>query len=298
MTMYRPAQRPPGAAVDRRRTAASVRRRAMATAVGLAATLGGAAPAVATLGSAAPAVAAPAAHATDKTPILLVHGFDETLHSKIDCGDRVEMTWAKGLRHSGFTNVRTVGFYAGDAHCADNVPDRADNTVNTSIHELGRDLANLIYTRYTRHHRPVAVSAHSMGGLVVRAALDGVATHQPGFPAHLRITDVVTSGTPHAGTGEATRCAATIVECAQMVPESRFLHRLGHNPQGVGSTDWTLVGSSGDEVVPARSAVAMHQVSTRRPAISKVIYQRYAHLQLVTEPVPLHRIATGLRTAS
>lgn len=72
--------------------------------------------------------------------------------------------WVTGLRDSGFTNVRTVGFYAGDAHCTDNVPDRADNTVNTSIHELGRDLANLIYTKYTRQHRPVAVSAHSMGG--------------------------------------------------------------------------------------------------------------------------------------
>lgn len=109
---------------------------------------------------------------------------------------------------------------------------------------------------------------------------------------------MVTSGTPHAGTSWATGCAARAVECAQMVPGSGFLTGLGHNPQGVGSTDWTVVGSSGDEFVPARSAVAMHQVSTRRPAISTVIYQRYSHLQLVTEPVPLHRIATGLRTAS
>src|SRR5512142_325247 len=268
--MHRPAQQLPGAATGRRRPAASVRRRAVV-----------------------------AAHATDKTPILLVHGFDTTLHSKINCEDRAKVTpWVTGLRDNGCTTVRTVGFYAGDDHCTDNVPDRADNTVNTSIHELGRDLANLIYTQYTRQHRPVAVSAHSMGGLILRAALDGVATHQPGFPAQLRVTDVITSGTPHAGTGAATGCAATVVECAQMLPGSSFLTSLGHNPQGTGSTDWTLVGSSGDEVVPACSAVAMHRASTRRPAISKVIYQKYSHDQLVTEPVPLHRIATGLRTAS
>lgn len=109
---------------------------------------------------------------------------------------------------------------------------------------------------------------------------------------------MVTSGTPHAGTRAAIPCAVTVVECAQMLPASGFLTGLGHNPQGVGGTDWTLVGSSGDEVVPARSAVAMHQVSTRRPAIYTVIYQRYSHFQLVTEPVPLHRVATGLCTAS
>jgi triacylglycerol esterase/lipase EstA (alpha/beta hydrolase family) len=203
-----------------------------------------------------------------------------------------------GLRAGGFTNVRPVGFYAGDSGCADYVPDRADNTVNTSITELGRELANLIYTRYTSRQRPVAVSAHSMGGLVIRAALDGVANRQPGFPARLQVTDVVTSSTPHAGTPVVTRCAGRVEQCAQMLPGSGFLTNLGQNPQGVAGTDWTLIGSRRDQSVPARSAVAMRRVSTSRPAIGKVVYPRYTHFELVTEPVPLDRIATGLRTAS
>lgn len=270
---------------------AAVRRGAMA--VGLAGPLLIAAPA-----AAAPPAAAPAArHATASTPILLVHGFDSDFNSAVDCGDRGYIApWVNGMRTRGFTNVRAVGFYAGDSRCADYVPDRADDTVDTSITELGRDLANLIYTRYTSRQQAVAVSAHSMGGLVIRAALDGVAKRQPGFPARLRVTDVVTSGTPHAGTRFGTRCAARAAECAQFIPGSSFLTNLGQNPQGVGGTDWTLTGSRRDEYVPPQSAVAMRRVSTTRPAIAKVIYAPYTHVQLVTEPVPLNGIATGLRT--
>lgn len=295
MTAHRRPSVPRLSAVvrGRRGSRASVRRRALAAAVGLAGPLLIAAPA-----AAAPPAAAPAArHATATTPILLVHGFDSDFNSAVDCGDRGYITpWVNGLRARGFTNVRPVGFYARDSRCADYVPDRSDNTVNTSINELGRDLANLIYTRYTRHDRAVAVSAHSMGGLVIRAALDGVAKRQPGFPARLRVTDVITSGTPHAGTRFGTRCAARARQCAEFVPGSRFLTNLGQNPQGADGTDWTLIGSRRDEYVPPQSAVAMRRVSTSRPGIAKVVHAPYTHVQLVTEPVPLNRIALGLRT--
>lgn len=81
--VHHPAQRLPSAAIGRRRAAASIRRLAMVAAVALAAPLSGTAPAVAALG-----VAAPAAHATDRTPVLLVHGFDLTLHSQVNCENR------------------------------------------------------------------------------------------------------------------------------------------------------------------------------------------------------------------
>ncbi|WP_327355052.1 hypothetical protein [Streptomyces sp. NBC_01304] len=50
-----------------------------------------------------------------------------------------------------------------------------------------------------------------------------------------------------------------------MVPHSPFLRALAANPQSAQGTDWTLIGSDADTVVPSASALAMG-------AAHKVVY--------------------------
>lgn len=266
----------------------------------------------------------PAGAATGtSTTVLLVHGFDggnvleadAPLDSAVNCGDSTQKAWVNGLRARGHTDVRTVGFYVGDHNCFSYVADRGNNTVWTSLTELGRELAWLIHDGYTRHGRNVAISAHSMGGIVVRSALSGVQNRLAGFPPAIQVSDVVTSGSPHAGTGIGSVCAATWgaapTQCTEMAPGSAFLASLAHNPQGgIGSTDWTLVGSDCDTVVSAGSALSMSQVTSARPPIAKVRFaapgfpyycfdaKGYDHGELVTLAAPLDAISRGIRTTS
>ena len=244
------------------------------------------------------------AAATNSTPILVVHGASlPNPSSGIDCKDSVMLPWVNGLKARGFTNVKTVGYYSNDRNCDLWVPGRADNTVNTSLDLIGREFANLISSRYGS--TPVAISAHSMGGLVVRRALAGVQNRHPLFPTNIRVSDVVTAGTPHAGTGAARACAPFLKQCEQMVPGSGFLGALAHNPQTAGSTDWTLTGSDCDLVVSADSATRMNQVSPNRPPIFRQIFPDpglciggVSHDELVTKTGPLNVINTGLRTGN
>lgn len=190
--------------------------------------------------------------------VYLVHGLNT--RSRTDCS----ATWRAALwslRRDGWKGpLDTVGYYRDDAHCAVAVTGRAGYTSNTSIKELGRAFAWLVYRRDTRHGRSVDVVAHSMGGLVVRAALAGVRDHEKGFPPRLYIEDVVSVGTPHDG-GLLSSC--TVLECRQMReqdgggPVGALLDRLDENPQSTQGTDWTLIASDADTLVPAASALGM-----------------------------------------
>jgi triacylglycerol esterase/lipase EstA (alpha/beta hydrolase family) len=238
---------------------------------------------------------APVAEASvvSSTPILVVHGFDVDFSSGINCKDPVMLAWVQGLRNRGFTNVRTVGWYRNDVNCDLYVPGRADNTVNTSLSQVGREFSNLVANSFGS--TTVGISAHSMGGLVVRRALDGVHNHHSGFSANIRVSDVVTSGTPHGGTNSGYGCGFT--QCVEVRPGSAFLSALEHNPQTVGSTDWTLIGSSCDPVVSGTSATAMNNGSASRPPVFKVLLC-VSHDGLVTSSAGLNAINTGLRTSS
>lgn len=138
------------------------------------------------------------ASAVNATPILVVHGFDADFSNGINCKDPVMLAWVQGLQSRGFTRVKTIGWYKGDVNCDLRVPGIGNNTVDTSLDEVGREFANLVSDEFGT--TTVAISAHSMGGLVVRRALHGVQNGHSGFPTNIRVSDVVTSGTPHAGT--------------------------------------------------------------------------------------------------
>lgn len=257
------------------------------------------------------ATSADASIPTSSTTILLIHGYNafSAVGGHIDCKDATMTAWANGLRSRGFT-VKTVAWYNDDVNCDLAVPGRADNTVNTTLDQVARELTNMVSNQFGT--TPIAISAHSMGGLVVRRALDGVEHHHSGFSANIRVTDVVTSGSPHAGAGITAFCTNFVfdtVECEQAQAGSAFLNALADNPQTTGSTDWTLVGSQCDPVVSANSAIGMGNGPGNRPSIFRHVIPApsvfeggclfatpTAHDDLVKSAAALDIIATGLRT--
>ncbi len=269
---------------------------------------------------------AQAASPTTRT-VLLVHGMPGPLDifaSKVDCNDAAMTAWAKGLRARGITNVLTVGYNANDINCNLRVPGIANNTMNTSLDEVALELAQLIWNNYSSRGVRIAISAHSMGGLIVRRAITGVMNHDAGFPAYLYVSDVVTSGTPHFGAAVAGVCALTInLQCMQMaagldgLPRHAFIWALSlyGNPQAdklsfvPEGTDWTLIGSWCDSAVGGASSVAMD--NTYRSTYSNLwpkldVHKEvfgwgdprgcYDHIELITKTAPLDLIFRGLTT--
>jgi len=194
--------------------------------------------------------ASPARNNGLNEPIYFVHGI--SLTGKSDCGN-----WSPAIREyrrSGATGpLLTVGFYTGDTHCTTRV---GRDGRNTSIAEIGRQLAWTIYNQYSRRNISVDAVGHSMGGLIIRSALTNVQRRLRGYPPYLYVEDVATLSTPHAGTSWARGCRF-FRQCAEMVPGSTFLRSLYSNPQARPGTDWTVIGADDDDVVASKSAIGM-----------------------------------------
>ncbi|MGL5826168.1 MAG: hypothetical protein ACRCYU_15350 [Nocardioides sp.] len=203
------------------------------------------------------APAAPARSDSSNEPIYFVHGFNFGVPDpSADCAD-----WWPAItkfRDLGWTGpMNTIGFYTGDTRCGVRI---ANASRDESIWELGRRLAWGVYWRDSSQGRSVDLVGHSMGGLIIRAAIHGAATNPPGtfesggWPPYLYVEDVVTFGTPHNGTAIANLCP--YLQCRQMRPGSSMLtdFRNRPNPQADGGTDWTLIGTADDDAVPVASA--------------------------------------------
>jgi hypothetical protein len=160
------------------------------------------------------------------------------------------------LRSQGFTgNFHTIGFYANDVNCSDQIG-RHDR--GTGLEIIGRELAWDIF-EYSVRGVSVDIVSHSMGGLIARAAVYGTQAHWEGYPPFLYVEDVVTLSTPHLGINFTLNVAfcGTVVQCVQMREGSDFLGRLGQNPQSQQGTDWTLIASDDDGVVRTWTALGM-----------------------------------------
>lgn len=209
-------------------------------------------------------------------PVYLIHGFSPIpqVGGPFNPAENCASTWANvrndfangatGPRVTGI--IHTVGFYTQDSNCDRRL---VDGTRDTNLLELGKRMANEIYSFYSQYGQPVDVVAHSMGGLIIREALAGVAAHKTGFPPVLYVEDVVTLGTPHKGSTMAGFCGSLgYQQCKDMTPNSAFLKQLPENPQSVMGTDWTIMGADDDETAPANSAVgvlAQHKVRYPKP---------------------------------
>jgi PGAP1-like protein len=195
---------------------------------------------------AAPASAAPTRNDSQNEPVYFVPGIDISQTPGHDCNGY----WGSAMnkfRALGWTgSLHSVAYYAGDTNCSIRI---ASGDAYTSIKEYGRLLAWDIYNRYSRYGQSVDIVAHSMGGLVARAAITGTTPQLSGWPPYIYVEDAVTIGTPHNGTGIANGCGYT-----EMRPGSTFLNWLADNAQAAGGTDWTMIGTEDDDVVPVASA--------------------------------------------
>jgi triacylglycerol esterase/lipase EstA (alpha/beta hydrolase family) len=201
--------------------------------------------------------AAPPRRADGKTrPIILVHGFDREADTNCAAAWRNARIVLK--KHAWQARSYTFGYYGRARNC----DMHAKGTTDTRIQTVGAALARRIYKHFTSKGVAVDIVAHSMGGLVAKAAIQG--TNKYGktslkWPSHLYVEDVVTLGTPHRGANFAGGCAITHEQCSDMRPRSSgFLKWVGSRPQSQMGTDYTFVTSTGDDTVPQSSATDGH----------------------------------------
>lgn len=214
-----------------------------------------------------PAAAAPPRANGDNNDVIFIHGFSPTQGE--NCSDYWSVAGshfkANGWAEPG--QLRTFGFYGWDEECSYSFRNANGDPVGswyTSIETLGRAFAWEIFNRYTKLGKKVDVVAHSMGGLIVRAALTFVARgSSPGaergkpWPPYLYIEDVVTLSTPHDGTmwGYALADDAVPTQLLEMRPGSRFLASLQDLPVSAMGTEWSVISAFGDAVVSEGSGV-------------------------------------------
>ncbi|HLR95504.1 MAG TPA: hypothetical protein VK053_13335 [Jiangellaceae bacterium] len=210
--------------------------------------------------------------------LIFVHGYGSAATGKTCNKDREvdgttqEGTWANALeyyeKHGDMarSSMTTVGYYEGDVNCDETI---GQFTNEAPIQDIAKELAIFIDSRDDQ--RPVNVVAHSMGGLVTRVALLGAA--HGWWPEEvgkheLNVSNVVTLSTPHQGLTEEryeneenkTRQWRQMKPAMDEEPESEFLQRL-HLPHRALSedwaadTDWSFVGSDGDDTVGYESGV-------------------------------------------
>lgn len=237
--------------------------------------------------AAAGAAAAPAAGPAPLSPtpvaLLMVHGFADTCagafgdtaatHSGNGPSGPNDVPTVSYFRDHGWhDSIDVVGYYAGDetgctndawsdsnalSKCTPLNPN-SYTTWNTPIEYLGCELAWYIYDTYTYHGWSVDILAHSMGGLVVRAAIgysEPGSPYSADYPPPLGVTHVATIATPHGGlSGQylvdaQNQYPGTLpnnvqYEIAEMTQGSGFLRQLPADPQGALGTWWGLMGSS------------------------------------------------------
>ncbi|WP_433462940.1 esterase/lipase family protein [Spirillospora sp. CA-128828] len=196
------------------------------------------------------------------TPVYLIKGYRQKV-TDTGCASKWSSA-VSAMRGWGWTGrFHRVGYYSTDN--PKNCVRIAKGSNDTSIKDLGRKLAQNIYKNYSSKGQTVDIVAHSMGGLVARAAIAGYARREPGWPPKLLIQDVVTLGTPHKGAVLPTFCTSGR-QCREMSGTSSFLSWLGPQvPQADGGTDWTLLATDRDEAVNSSSAApaligAQHRV--------------------------------------
>jgi triacylglycerol esterase/lipase EstA (alpha/beta hydrolase family) len=208
-------------------------------------------------------VAVPGASASSgagSAPVVFVHGFYANKCPGLDVAAAMAGPVAE-LKAAGWTGrLDVVSYYA----CDQGGSRIGSDTVDTPIQTIGQQLANYLYDTYTSHGQTVDIVAHSMGGLVVRAALDYTKAQAAGFPPSLLVKHVVTFSTPFAGVGPSTIQAvpglAGTFQATQVSAGSTLLQRLANqgSPTGSGGTAWLAIGSSGGcDVVPGASAVGL-----------------------------------------
>ncbi|WP_433220924.1 esterase/lipase family protein [Dactylosporangium sp. CS-047395] len=216
-----------------------------------------------------PEAFSPPARTDGRRPVLFVHGYDTA-------GDSCSSVWANAkqmYRNHGWTDaqLKTVTYYGDYTGCDYRL--YGNGTRDIPIEQLGNSLAWLIWNTWSKFGVSIDIVAHSMGGLVTRAAITG--TQYPGtapstsqaWPPYLYVEDVSTLSTPHAGAwaSSSITCIAAWhnTQCRQMSADDPFMRdwiQGRANPQaqvrgGRGGTDWTIEGAADDGLIYFDSAL-------------------------------------------
>jgi pimeloyl-ACP methyl ester carboxylesterase len=201
-------------------------------------------------------------------PLVLVHGH------KADSAVNCDNTWKELMAHYRWYGYRgsfhPVRYYRRDTACTEfygsgSSPSITNATSDTRIQDVAKSFAWYVYNRFNRKGVPVNVVAHSMGGLIVRYAIDRVQRKARGWPPHIVAPSVVTLGSPHDGIKmgpffAGCRGTGDSGQCRQLDASSSFIEYLranARNPQGGYGTWWSVAGSHADKTVDEASAVRM-----------------------------------------
>jgi predicted alpha/beta hydrolase family esterase len=149
-------------------------------------------------------------------PILLVHG--------LACNRGIWRWLTRRLRSAGFANVHAVNM----------------EPLSGDLDELARDVERELLTMHQAYNGArVTIIAHSMGGLVARAALRTLGAKV--------IKRIITLATPHHGSAIARLLSWT--DARQMYPGSSWLAALNDSQEGRCEVPLTSIYSLEDNLV-------------------------------------------------
>lgn len=160
---------------------------------------------------------------------------------------------------------------------------------NQDLGNIACQLAWYIYNQYSSAGKNVEVIAHSMGGMIIRYALDRVYAQDPAFPPFLFVPTVITFATPHGGIpdpGGAWWACGKCVMISNLQQDagdpSYFINTLLKEtvaPMGSPGvpTQWTLMGSYCESFlkgtgVTADSSLQFPNSRSGYPAVHKIEY--------------------------
>ncbi len=208
--------------------------------------------------------------------VIFIHGYS-ALGAGTNCNSAFG-SLESSLRADGFTGTFvTIGFYDSDTNCDLNLRSIDSSISNSSSWKtLSKAFSRYVHDTYTANAVTVDVVGHSMGGLIARGAVQGSAAGESGFSGPLLVEDAVTLAAPHAGAAwYSSLCFWG--QCSQLKPGAGDLDWLATvpDPQGIGGTDWTVLGSTADDVVPDSSALAMGVPDARKVRYTDLEHSDY-----------------------
>lgn len=198
------------------------------------------------------------ADGSNRPAVLLIHGFV--------CNGAIWGPLRRRLVAAGFDEI----------HVMELRPLFADIEVHAT-----KAAQTLLAMQRHREGRRIIVIAHSMGGLVVRAALRAIGPSV--------VSRIITLGTPHHGT--AIACHISSTPTRQMCPGSPWLQRLNAEQEGRFNMPVTTIYSPDDTLIaPARSAELAGARVVRIDGLG--------HFSLASSARSLERVISELRQES